>query len=97
MLMNDMTMPTQSLQRSALLVFAIAFVVLVLGFVSDANQFYYSYLNAFLFWLTISLGALFLLMLHHLTGAVWSTSLRRLLEFLQAPFEIGRASCRERV
>ncbi len=86
MLMNDMTMPTQSLQRSALLVFAIAFVVLVLGFVSDANQFYYSYLNAFLFWLTISLGALFLLMLHHLTGAVWSTSLRRLLEFLQAPF-----------
>jgi len=45
----------------------------------------FSYLTALLFVTTIGVGALAWLMLHHLTGAVWSVALRRLLENLTRP------------
>ena len=51
-----------------------------LGYFVDSKQFYYSYLNAFVFWTSIMLGGLFFTMLHHISGAVWSTVLRRLFE-----------------
>jgi hypothetical protein len=86
MLMNDITIQTQSLQKSALVIAVLALGLLLLGYVNDAEQFFYSYLNAYLFWLTISLGAHFLLMLHHLIGATWSVGLRRLLELMQSGF-----------
>src|SRR4030067_601250 len=50
------------------------------GFFLHPRQFFYSYLTAFVFWLTIGLGALFLTILHHLTGSVWSVVLRRVYE-----------------
>ncbi|OGC10228.1 hypothetical protein A2V82_05855 [candidate division KSB1 bacterium RBG_16_48_16] len=51
-----------------------------IGYFLHPRQFFYSYLTAFVFWLTIGLGALFLTMLHHLTGSVWSVVLRRVYE-----------------
>jgi hypothetical protein len=39
-----------------------------------------SYLFAFVFWMTIPLGSLALLMLQHLTGGTWGLTLRRFLE-----------------
>ena len=42
----------------------------------------FAWLLAFLFYLMISLGALFLLLLHHLTSASWSVGLRRIYEHL---------------
>ena len=52
----------------------------VVGYFQDATHFYLAYLTAFFFWLTIALGGLFFTMLHHLTGARWSTVMRRLSE-----------------
>lgn len=46
----------------------------------DAKQFYHSYLVSFAFWTTLGLGGLFFVMLHYLTGAVWSTVFRRVGE-----------------
>ena len=50
------------------------------GYFSDSAQFFHSYLTAFVFWVSLGLGALFFTMLHHLTNATWSVALRRLSE-----------------
>lgn len=52
------------------------------GWFADAQQFSFSYLTAFVFWLSIALGGLFLTILHHLVGAVWSVVIRRIFETL---------------
>lgn len=54
------------------------------GYFVDSAQFYYSYLVAFMFWLSIGLGGLFFTLLHHLTGAEWSTVIRRWSETAMA-------------
>ena len=46
----------------------------------DSRQFFYSYLVAFTFWVSVGLGALFFTMLHHLVSASWSVVLRRMFE-----------------
>src|SRR5207249_5122829 len=60
----------------------------VLGLVVDfvrhhsLKQFGYSWLLAFMFWLSLALGALYLVMMHHLFDAAWSVPLRRFCEHL---------------
>jgi len=46
----------------------------------DMDQFFRSYLFAYVYWLAIPTGCLAILMLHHLTGGWWGYSIRRLLE-----------------
>ncbi len=63
------------------LVVGLAFLAVSgLGYLQDSAQFFLAYLTSFVFWLSIALGGLFFTMLHHLTGAKWSTVLRRLSE-----------------
>src|ERR1700740_1548681 len=50
------------------------------GFAISPQQFFRSYLFAYLFWLSIGLGCLPLLMMYHLVGGAWGYSIRRLLE-----------------
>lgn len=50
----------------------------------DATRFHASYLIAFVFCLTLALGALFFVMLQHLTGAAWSVTMRRTAENMAA-------------
>jgi len=67
----------------AMLPFAIGLVgllVSVIGWFTDSHQFFHSYLVAFIYWVTIALGALFFTMLHHLVNARWSIVLRRITE-----------------
>jgi hypothetical protein len=46
------------------------------------REFGYCWLTAFMFFLTLSLGALFLAMIHHLTDAGWSVATRRFCEHI---------------
>jgi len=46
----------------------------------DTQQFFRSYLFAFEFWLSIPLGSVAIVMLHHLTGGWWGLPIRRILE-----------------
>ncbi|MBU6401568.1 MAG: hypothetical protein KGS61_14720 [Verrucomicrobia bacterium] len=46
------------------------------------KQFAFSYLLAYMFFLSLCLGGLFFVMLHHLFDASWSVTIRRLLEHL---------------
>lgn len=67
-------------QRQALLVGVLALIVCAAGVLLDPQQFFRSYLVAYLFWLGIPLGGMAILMLQHLTGGTWGLLLRRPLE-----------------
>ncbi len=54
----------------------------VAGFFIDQRQFAFSWLLAFMFFLSISLGGLCLVILHHLFDASWSVPIRRFCEQL---------------
>ena len=59
-------------------------VALLLGYTSEngMEKFAFSYLQSTFFFLSISLGALFFVMIQQLTRAGWSVVLRRLSEFI---------------
>lgn len=57
-------------------------VISLVGWVGDAPQFYFSYLVGWTFCLTLALGALFFVMIQHLTRAQWVVVVRRLPEAL---------------
>ena len=67
-------------QRQALLVGAGALALCVLGIlISGKQQFFQSYLMAFMFWLGVPIGCTAIVMLHHLTGGRWGV-VRPILE-----------------
>jgi hypothetical protein len=68
------------LQRLALIVGAVFFVILVVGLLINKDHFFQSYLIGFTFWTGIAVGSLALLMLQHMTGGGWGFVIRRVLE-----------------
>jgi len=54
----------------------------VIGMFTLPKQFAHSYLLAFMFFLSLCLGGLFLTVIHHLFDAAWSVPLRRINEHL---------------
>jgi len=54
----------------------------LLGLALDSKQLGYSWLLAFMFFLSICLGSLFLVILHHLFDAMWTVPLRRFVEHI---------------
>ena len=57
-------------------------IISVIGLCLRPTAFGFAWLLAFMFYLTICLGALFLVMVHHLTDAGWSVGIRRFCEHL---------------
>lgn len=57
---------------------------LVLGFADDPNRAGFAYLTAFTYFLTIAIGALYWVMIAHVTNAVWFVALRRVGESVMA-------------
>ena len=55
-------------------------VLCLLGYWLHPAQFFHSYLLAYLFWCSLTLGCLALAMLHHLVGGAWGALILRLLE-----------------
>jgi hypothetical protein len=54
----------------------------LIGALASARQFAFSYLTAFVFAVSIAIGSLFWIMIHHLSSAGWSVVVRRLFENL---------------
>src|ERR1700742_3436267 len=54
----------------------------LIGLIVNPAEFGFSWLLAFIFYYSIALGALFLVLVHHLTDAGWSVGLRRFCEHL---------------
>jgi hypothetical protein len=56
----------------------------IIGLITNSKQFAYSYLLAYMFFLSICLGGLFMSILHHLFDANWTAPIRRVCEHLAA-------------
>jgi hypothetical protein len=68
------------LQRRMIVVAVIGLGVMALAATSRLDEFYHAYLTAYIFWLNISLGLTGLVMLLHVTGGAWGTTIRGALE-----------------
>lgn len=68
------------IRQGSLIVGGVGLVLGVAGAFFSLEQFWQSYLLAYVFWLEIPLGCLAILMLHHLVGGRWGFMIRRLLE-----------------
>ena len=68
------------LEKRALVAGVLGLVVSIMGWITKPEDFFRSYLVAFLLVLGLSLGSLGLLMLQHLTGGQWGILIRRPLE-----------------
>jgi hypothetical protein len=80
--MNERTPGKAKLQAKFVLVAIVAIGVVALGWFArwyPVSQFFRAYLVAWLFWLSISLGSLLLLLLHNLTGGAWGWVSRHIL------------------
>jgi hypothetical protein len=69
-----------AVRNKALAVGGAALAVCLIGAFTNPDQFFRSWLIAFLYWAAIPLGCFALLMLHHLVGGAWGIVIRRLLE-----------------
>jgi len=59
---------------------AVGIIATLIGAQADPIQGYGSYLTAYMLFLSLGLGGLFFVMIHHLTSARWSVTVRRLSE-----------------
>src|SRR4051812_7870791 len=57
-------------------------ILALIGFIARPEEFAYSWLLSFMFFLSICLGGLFLVIMHHLFDAGWSVPIRRMCEHL---------------
>jgi hypothetical protein len=67
-------------QRRAGAAGIVALAACAAGAAGSPDQFFRSYLFAYLFWIGIALGCFAIVMLHHLVGGGWGVVIRRLLE-----------------
>lgn len=67
-------------QRPALYAGGAALALCAVGGFFQPDQFFRSYLFAFLFWAGVALGCMAVAMLHHVTGGAWGLAIRRPLE-----------------
>ncbi len=59
---------------------AIGILLSLVGLVVNTEQFMYSYLTSFAFFISFALASLFLVMIHHITRSSWGITIRRIPE-----------------
>ncbi|MEW6210964.1 MAG: hypothetical protein AB1631_21550, partial [Acidobacteriota bacterium] len=67
-------------RQKALIVGLVGLVACIVGLAIDRQQFFRSYLLAFIFWAGVALGCFAILMVQHLSGGAWGLVIRRVLE-----------------
>ena len=58
----------------------------IIAFVSNKDQAFSAYLSSFVYWVSLSIGATFFVMLQRLTQAEWSVVVRRIAETVMTNF-----------
>jgi len=76
--------PLQGLAKKAMVVGAVGLVASGGLATMGAEQFFFSYLTSFMWWLSIALGGLWFVLIHHATRAGWSVVVRRFAETLMS-------------
>ena len=77
--LNPPAADLEALRKKALMAAGVGLVLCVIGFVVDRDQFFRSWLVAFLLFLGITLGSMALMMIQHLSGGTWGV-FRRVFE-----------------
>jgi hypothetical protein len=67
-------------QQGGLVLGVVGLLLCLAGAFLAGEQFFHSYLFAYLFWVGLALGCVSILMLHHLIGGGWGFMVQRLLE-----------------
>jgi hypothetical protein len=67
-------------RQRATILGVVGLVAMLVGAFTNIEQFFRSYLVAFVFWTSVPLGCLGLLMVQHLSGGAWGLVIRRILE-----------------
>src|SRR5262249_54634874 len=75
-----LTVSLARVERNALVAGLAALVAVAIGAVFDAGAFYRAWLASWLFWLSVALGPLVIIMLHYLSGGGWGIVVRRIAE-----------------
>lgn len=68
------------IQKQALALGILGLALCAIFGYSHSEQFFRSYLFSYVYWISIPLGCMAILMLHHLTGGPWGYPIRRILE-----------------
>jgi hypothetical protein len=68
------------LQKKSLAAGVIAFALCLVGAYFNRQQFFQSYLMAYVFWIGIPVGCFGVIMIHHLVGGTWGFVIQRPLE-----------------
>lgn len=87
--MIDKTPPeVDQFERRALIVGVAGVGICLLGAFFNSDQFFRSYLLAYVFWVGIALGCFAILMLQHMSGGAWGLVIRRVLESATRTFPL---------
>jgi hypothetical protein len=68
------------IQRGALGIGVVALVICGVAAIFDSGSFFRSYLIAYVFWVSLALGSLGVVLMHNLVGGRWGAIIRRFLE-----------------
>lgn len=77
---SDLTAELRRLRPFALAIAVLGITLCALGYAFQREEFYPSYLTAYLYWLSLSLGCLGVAMIHGMTGGAWGLAIRRVIE-----------------
>jgi hypothetical protein len=75
-------------RQRALIIGGVGLALCGLGWLTNPDQFYRSYLVGFMFWNGLALGCLAIACLHQLSGGAWGTVIRRILESAMRTFPV---------
>ncbi|MFN7987421.1 MAG: hypothetical protein U0529_08115 [Thermoanaerobaculia bacterium] len=81
----------EKIGRAGLAAGVVGTVLLAVGFATNREQFFRSYLTGYSWMLGLTAGALGLLLLHHVTRGAWGVMIRRTLEAAANPLTLGFA------
>src|SRR5215471_2026445 len=76
------------IRQRAVIIGGVGVALLALGWLTNPDQFYRSYLVGFLFWNGLALGCLAIACLHQLSGGAWGAVIRRILESAMRTFPV---------
>lgn len=78
--MNEVISKFNRFQKISIAIGVLGVALGCVGFMVDRHPFFISYLWAFLFWTSLSLGCFYVGLIHYLTAGRWGLPLRRMLE-----------------
>ena len=76
-------------RNSIVFVAMASWIALLVGYLLEPRQFFFSYLFGFVALISIGFGAMFFTMVQHVTGAAWSVTVRRIMEGLMCTLQTG--------